>query len=208
MLRKTLFAAVAVAAAFAAVPAANATVVPKTANFAVDTRSGQQIQYNRLVQYDCSTNTFSGSGGTLTTFASNPFRQVETPAPNATLSGTVTRPGVNQSFVTFSISVLGINLTDVTLAGYGGTYFTGAPAYGSGSPYLDYRLVLDDYGQDANGNWVDFPTCRRFPAVVSADQCKGNGFTTVSSADDVTFKNQGDCVSYVTTKGKNAPAGS
>jgi hypothetical protein len=35
------------------------------------------------------------------------------------------------------------------------------------------------------------------------DQCKNGGWKTYPG-----FKNQGDCVSYVATKGKNTPAGS
>jgi hypothetical protein len=37
----------------------------------------------------------------------------------------------------------------------------------------------------------------------SADQCKKDGWKSYGA-----FKNQGDCVSYVATKGKNKPAGS
>jgi hypothetical protein len=39
------------------------------------------------------------------------------------------------------------------------------------------------------------------PQPTNKDQCKNGGWKTFR-----VFKNQGDCVSYVTTKGKNAPA--
>jgi hypothetical protein len=40
------------------------------------------------------------------------------------------------------------------------------------------------------------------PMPTSADQCKNNGWVAYG-----VFKNQGDCVSYVATNGKNQPAG-
>jgi hypothetical protein len=45
---------------------------------------------------------------------------------------------------------------------------------------------------------VDVP-----PTPTSADQCKNRGWRNFGS----TFKNQGDCVSYVATMGKNQPSG-
>jgi hypothetical protein len=41
------------------------------------------------------------------------------------------------------------------------------------------------------------------PLPTSADQCKNGGWKTYG-----VFKNQGDCVSYLATKGKNGPSGS
>jgi hypothetical protein len=42
------------------------------------------------------------------------------------------------------------------------------------------------------------------PALpTSKDQCKKDGWKTYG-----VFKNQGDCVSFVATKGKNGPSGS
>jgi hypothetical protein len=71
--------------------------------------------------------------------------------------------------------------------------------------------VLDDTGETGvvsvsasavNGagtvTWVFGP---RLPT--SADQCQKDGWKSYGA-----FKNQGDCVSYVATKGKNKPAGS
>jgi hypothetical protein len=39
------------------------------------------------------------------------------------------------------------------------------------------------------------------PLPTSKDQCKNGGWKTFG-----VFKNQGDCVSYVATRGKNPPA--
>jgi hypothetical protein len=39
------------------------------------------------------------------------------------------------------------------------------------------------------------------PSPTSKDQCKNAGWRTYG-----VFKNQGDCLSYVATKGKNRPA--
>jgi hypothetical protein len=42
----------------------------------------------------------------------------------------------------------------------------------------------------------------------TADQCKKDGWQTLTDANGTSFKNQGDCVSYVATKGSNLAAGS
>ena len=39
------------------------------------------------------------------------------------------------------------------------------------------------------------------PLPTSKDQCKNGGWRTYG-----VFKNQGDCVSFIATKGKNPPA--
>jgi hypothetical protein len=49
------------------------------------------------------------------------------------------------------------------------------------------------------GNKVTACSTRVAPAVVSKDQCKKDGWKSVSRANDSAFKNQGDCVSYVET---------
>lgn len=43
--------------------------------------------------------------------------------------------------------------------------------------------------------------------VTSKDQCKDNGWKNVTDANGHTFKNQGDCVSFVATHGKNKASG-
>jgi len=45
------------------------------------------------------------------------------------------------------------------------------------------------------------------PVATSDDQCKKGGWQSVTDDLGNFFKNQGDCVSYVSTKGKNEGAG-
>jgi hypothetical protein len=51
-------------------------------------------------------------------------------------------------------------------------------------------------------NTATFDVVIRAPAPTSADQCKNGGWQSFGN-----FKNQGDCVSFIATKGKNQPAG-
>ena len=45
------------------------------------------------------------------------------------------------------------------------------------------------------------------PVATTKDQCKNGGWMGLTDADGNSFKNQGDCVSYVATQGKNLGAG-
>jgi|GEM_PF-1806162 len=54
-----------------------------------------------------------------------------------------------------------------------------------------------------NGDVVGSPT-----GPQSKDACKKDGWKDLVGANGKPFKNQGDCVSYVATNGKNLPAGS
>jgi len=45
------------------------------------------------------------------------------------------------------------------------------------------------------------------PPPTDKEQCKDNGWKTLVDDQGNHFKNQGDCVSYVATKGKNKAAG-
>ena len=47
----------------------------------------------------------------------------------------------------------------------------------------------------------------KLPVATSANQCKNGGWQFVTDDLENLFKNQGDCVSYVATKGKNKGAG-
>jgi hypothetical protein len=51
-------------------------------------------------------------------------------------------------------------------------------------------------------NTAEFDVVISVPSPTSADQCKKDGWQTFGI-----FKNQGDCVSFVATRGKNQPAG-
>lgn len=62
----------------------------------------------------------------------------------------------------------------------------------------------NSYGPGPNGTqaWVDKTTIGgvTYDFVVvptNKDQCKNGGWTTLSRANGSAFKNQGDCVSYV-----------
>jgi hypothetical protein len=51
-------------------------------------------------------------------------------------------------------------------------------------------------------------TCPPAPAhPTNKDQCKDNGWMTLADSNNRSFKNQGDCVSYVATQGKNKANG-
>jgi hypothetical protein len=45
------------------------------------------------------------------------------------------------------------------------------------------------------------------PVAASADQCKNGGWHTLTDSRGTTFRNQGDCVSFVATKARNLAAG-
>lgn len=55
-----------------------------------------------------------------------------------------------------------------------------------------------------NGTTYNFEP---FQAATDKDQCKGGGWATLTDTNGNHFKNQGDCVSYVATGGKNQAAG-
>jgi hypothetical protein len=45
------------------------------------------------------------------------------------------------------------------------------------------------------------------PVVTSADECKNGGWQTLTDSLGTAFRNQGDCVSFVRTGGKNSASG-
>jgi ephrin receptor-like protein len=47
----------------------------------------------------------------------------------------------------------------------------------------------------------------RFPVPTTIDQCKDGGWQQLADANGTPFKNQGDCVSYVATDGRNPANG-
>jgi hypothetical protein len=55
-----------------------------------------------------------------------------------------------------------------------------------------------------NGTTYDFELLN---APTSEAQCKNGGWTTTTDDQGNGFKNQGDCVSYVATRGKNKGSG-
>lgn len=66
----------------------------------------------------------------------------------------------------------------------------------------DYNVETDLF--NFNGTTYNFEP---FAAATNKDQCKSNGWTTLTDANGRSFKNQGDCVSYVATHGKNPANG-
>ena len=67
-------------------------------------------------------------------------------------------------------------------------------------------VAVDAAGNESSGSF----TVQVLDTVLvprSANDCKKGGWTRLTDDRGVPFKNQGDCVSYVTTKGKNKAAG-
>ena len=110
--------------------------------------------------------------------------------------------------------------TDITVrvtsefGNFSGTVLTVVPGLGigvTGSPGIG-RTTFEVY-EDPNGNGtidvgerlletiVESDPCAP-PLPTAKDQCKNGGWAQFG------FKNQGDCVSFVATGGKNPPAGS
>jgi hypothetical protein len=64
--------------------------------------------------------------------------------------------------------------------------------------HFSYELLLTRYG--ASTQFLQKNSVVRLSGPTSKDQCKNGGWRTYG-----VFKNQGDCVSFVATKGKNTP---
>ncbi len=85
------------------------------------------------------------------------------------------------------------------------TYSHAVAAYGS-QPVQDLFVVVDAPNQVVEISSLSVNgTTYNFAAPTSKDQCKKGGWATFINPG--TFKNQGDCVSYVATHGKNGPNG-
>jgi hypothetical protein len=69
---------------------------------------------------------------------------------------------------------------------------------GSGNPGIDANVDAYTFGANGNATTWNFDPLTGPPT--SKDQCKDGGW---QSFDNPTFKNQGDCVSYVATKGRH-----
>ncbi len=67
---------------------------------------------------------------------------------------------------------------------------------GSNNPGYNVEADLVDF----NGTTYNFEP---YVAVNDKDACKNDGYKTAVDANGNSFKNQGDCVSFVATKGKN-----
>lgn len=97
-------------------------------------------------------------------------------------------------------------------AGAGGTYFytlSGLQAACPNAVVIGFGVNVGSYNPsylveadlvNFNGTVYDFEL---FMVPTSKDQCKKGGWENLTDASGQPFKNQGDCVSYVATGGKN-----
>ena len=122
-----------------------------------------------------------------------------------------TNAGFNDAFVT-RLNAAGSGLIYSTyLGGSGGEGGVGI-ALGAGSVYLTGHASSTNFPTTpgaaqttfAGGTVDGFVAKIEFvvPLPTSADQCKNGGWKTFG-----VFKNQGDCVSFIASKGKNPPSG-
>jgi hypothetical protein len=122
--------------------------------------------------------------------------------------GSETEDNVSCLAVTGSSAVLRF------LGPFGGSVIVKAVDNGPANSGLDEFLAVNDLGNPADCVWRD--TQNRLqpltsgdvtvrdaqPFPTSKDQCRNGGWRTYA-----VFKNQGDCVSFVATGGKNQPSG-
>lgn len=89
----------------------------------------------------------------------------------------------------YTLAGLQASCPDAVVVGFGVNIGSNNPSYN----------VLADL-VDFNGTTYDFGL---FEEAKDKDQCKKGGWQTITDANGNHFKNQGDCVSYVATGGKN-----
>jgi hypothetical protein len=86
----------------------------------------------------------------------------------------------------------------IAVDGAGSAYVTGTTTSTNFPTTAGAAQTTPVGGQDAFVAKIEFVV----PLPTSTDQCKNGGWKTFG-----VFKNQGDCVSFVATKGKNPPSG-
>ena len=157
--------------------------------------------YQLLVNLD-------GTAGTFTTFVYEPYEQVAPPVVNGVWQSWDVDAGQFWSSRTVTAG------TCAVVAGAGGAPFytlAGLKAacpnavvvgfgvnVGTFNPSYDVETDLVNF----NGTVYDFQLAPTAPT--SKDECKNGGWQSFSNP---TFKNQGDCVSFVATGGKNGSNG-
>ena len=143
----------------------------------------------------------------------------------ANLDGT----GVDQSFIGGASGPRGVAVDQVVVATYvlstnaspaaggtvtgGGTYNSGTVVTVAQSPNAGYAFT--GWSGDCTGTGACSVTMDAAKSVTAnygrtpatADSCKKDGWRSLVAANGASFKNQGDCVSYVATNGKNGPNG-
>jgi hypothetical protein len=159
-----------------ALPAVASAATTYTATFTFDSIGGGHT-YNIAV--DCASGAYTGTGDVVGAYTGG-----------EAVAGTLT-----------STSNVGTgSYNAVTVGSYPGYAYTYSLASSNGANYLG--SITDNTGAPAYtgitstvSNSTRATVC--LPHATSKDQCKNYGWQTVSRADYTTFKNQGDCVSYV-----------
>lgn len=140
-------------------------------------------RFNLQLSADGSQNAFLGCVYGTQTDLGNGWTHVEYNA--AQIQTWVAAAGGNPTSTLYDLYIIFDEGTDTPVGGTIGT---------AGLIHIDNISV--------NGQVIGSPT-----SPMTKDDCKNNGWKTLVGANGGTFKNQGDCVSYVATKGKNLPAG-
>ena len=150
-----------------------------------------------------TTGNFSVSTLTATSGPSgeNPSGQVAfTVFGSLSLAGPVTCLAVdgNTATLNFQDQVGGFGITTVQVTDNQPDFFDAVPT--GRAPTDCSPLAATGFGGPVSGG--DITVVDAPPLPTSKDQCKNGGWRTYG-----VFKNQGDCVSFVATGGKNQPSG-
>jgi hypothetical protein len=103
--------------------------------------------------------------------------------------------------------VIGLRLSGaLTCASYTGD-FLDTLGIANSTTALGGAISIDRVGQDVQLNVAATVEMTSNPVVTTADQCKNGGWQTLTDSKENPFRNQGDCVSFVRTGGKNSGSG-
>ena len=123
-------------------------------------------------------------------------------APQTTYAG-----GISDTFVT-KLNATGSSLVYSTYLGGSSLDFSGGLAVdGAGTAYVTGQTFSTDFpttagaAQATHAGGLDAFVTKIASLPTSIDECKNGGWKTFG-----VFKNQGDCVSFVASKGKNPPS--
>ncbi len=140
-------------------------------------------RFNLQISADGSQNAFLGCAGGTQTPTGNGYTHVEFNA--AQIQAAVIAAGGTPTSTLYDLYIIFDEGTDTPVGGTIGT---------PGQVHIDNISV--------NNAVVGQPTSPQ-----SKDDCKNGGWKNLTGANGQAFKNQGDCVSYQATGGKNPPAG-
>jgi len=93
------------------------------------------------------------------------------------------------------------------LAAFPDAEISGGTIFKAGSGWSSFDGNVDDFTIGVNGIDTTYDFEASPPAPTSKAECKNGGWQTYADAGGNPFKNQGDCVSYVVTGGKNGGNG-